>query len=229
MNVKLLWAAIIFLLLLVLAQAGYIYKQRSGPDDASAAPLLTPDPRREAAPDAQWEELEKWRAKVHKRLDSGEALLDPDFDDFFDDRFFGRRYDPFTEMHRIHRRMLDTLRESERTLFDDSWGKWYGRRMLMGRFSTEITRTDKEVAVAVSLPGLKAGTADINITDDRIKISFSAKTATEEKSGGGIAKRESSQNYVKILPVPGDAVPGTGKVKMEKEQVRIIFERKRTK
>lgn len=30
MNVKLLWAVIIFLALLVLAEAGYIYKQRAG-------------------------------------------------------------------------------------------------------------------------------------------------------------------------------------------------------
>lgn len=228
MNVKLLWAAIIFLLLLVLAQAGYIYKQRPGTGGTSTAPELARAGDTEITTGVQWEELEKWRAKVHKRLGSGEALLEPDFDEFFDDRFFGRRYDPFTEMHRIHRRMLDTLRESERTLFDDYWGKWYGRRMLMGQFATEITRTDREVTVAISLPGLKAGTAAINITDDRIKISFSARTATEEKSGGGITKRESSQNYVKILPVPGDAVPGTGKVKMGKEQVRIVFDRKRT-
>ncbi len=64
---------------------------------------------------------------------------------------------------------------------------------------------------------------------NRIKVSFSAKTATEEKNGGGIVKKESSQNYVKILPVPADAVPGSGKVKTEVEQVKIIFETKRTK
>jgi len=227
--VKLLWAVIIFLTLLVLAQAGYIYKQRSGADAASAKPASSQGTDQEKALDAQWEELEKWRTNVHKRMGSGEPLLDPDFDSFFNDRFFGRRYNPFTEMERIHRRMLDTLREPERNLFDDSWGRWYGRRMLMGQFATEVTRTDKEVTVTIRLPGLTGKTADINITDDRIKVSFSAKTATEEKDGGGIVKKESSQNYVKILPVPEDAAPGTGKVKIEGEQVKITFDKKKTK
>lgn len=149
MNIKFLWAAIIFLSLLVLAQAGYIYKQRSGADTASAKAALSQGEDQEKDLDAQWEELEKWRTNVHKQMNSGSPLLDPDFDSFFNDKFFGRRYNPFTEMERIHRRMLDTLRESERTLFDDSWGRWYGRRMLMGQFATEITRTDKEVTVAI--------------------------------------------------------------------------------
>jgi len=228
MNVKLLWAAIIFLALLVLAQAGYIYKRRSG-ETASAKSGLSEGAGQEKVLDERWEELEKWRSDVHKRLNRGETLLDPDFDVFFDDRFFGRRYDPFAEMERIHRRMLDTLRESERTLFDESWGKWYGRRMLMGQFVTEVTRTDKEVKVTIRLPGLTSNAADINITDDRIKISFSAKTAVEEKSGGGIVKKESSQDHVKILPLPEDAVPGTGKVKTQGERVEITFDRKKAR
>lgn len=228
MNIKFLWAVIILLALLVLAQAGYIYNQRSGAKGTSAAPELSRSTDSGKRPDSQWEELERWRAKVRKQIGSGTPMLDPDFDSFFDDHFFGRKYNPFTEMDRIHRQMLDTLRESERTLFDDSWGRWYGRRMLMEEFKTNVVRTDKEVKVIISLPGLTSKTADINITDDRIKISFSAKTSTEEKSAGGVIKKESSQNYVKILPVPEDAVPGTGKAEIEGEQVKIKFDRKRS-
>lgn len=228
MNVKFLWAVIIFLALLVLAEAGYIYRQRSGVRDAAERAELDQKGYSEKAMDAQWEELEKWHRKVRGQIGAGNPLLDPDFDGFFNDRFFGRKYSPFTEMERIHRHMMDTLRESERILFDDAWGKWYGRRMLMGQFAAEVTRTDREVALAIRVPGLAAKTANIDITDDRIKISFSAKTSSEEKSAGGFVKKGSSQSYLKIVPVPEDAVPGSGKVEMDGELVKIKFDRRKT-
>jgi len=61
MHVKLLWAIIIFLALLVLAQAGYIYKQRASAGEGSAGLVSRPGAYPERSPDAQWEELEKWR------------------------------------------------------------------------------------------------------------------------------------------------------------------------
>lgn len=229
MNVKILWVVIIVLALIVLAEAGYIYKQRADAKNTSALTEIDEKGYSEKALDEQWKELDEWHKKVRRRMSAGSPLLDPDFDSFFGDSFFGRKYNPFTEMGRIHRQMLDTLRGSERTVFDDAWDKWYGRRMLMGEFKTDVVRTDKEVTVIISLPGLTSRTADIDITDERIKISFSAKTSTEEKSAGRVMKKESSENYVKILPVPGDAVPGTGKAEMEGERVKIRFDRKKAK
>lgn len=229
MNVKLLWAVIIFLALLVLVEAGYIYKQRAG---EGGGPAPTEEERKSYSDkgfDARWKELEKWRGKVHERLRSGAPMLDPDFDGFFDDRFFGRKYGPFTEMERIHRQMLETLRESERALFDDSWDRWYGRRMAMGEYKTAVTRTEKDVTLSIQLPGLAARTADIDITEDRIKISFTAKTSDEEKKPGGVMKKGSVESHVKILPLPEDAVPGTGKAEIDGETVKIRFDRRKAK
>lgn len=229
MNVKLLWAVIIFLALLVLAEAGYIYKQRAG---GKIDPPWAEEERNgysAKAFDARWKELEKWRAKVHERLRSGTPMLDPDFDGFFDDRFFGRKYSPFTEMERIHRQMLETLRESERVLFDDSWDRWYGRRMQMGRFKTAVTRTEKDVTLTIELPGQAARTADIDITDDRIRISFTARNSAEEKKPGGVTRKESVESHVKILPLPEDAVPGTGMARIDGETVKIRFDRRKAK
>lgn len=74
--------------------------------------------------DSQCGELEKWREKVHRQIGSGAPLLDQDFDSLFDDRFFGRKYDPFAEMERIHRQMRETTgdaRETPTAGMDKAW------------------------------------------------------------------------------------------------------------
>jgi HSP20 family molecular chaperone IbpA len=98
--------------------------------------------------------------------------------------------------------------------------------MRLGRFKTEIGRTDKEVTLTISLPGLAGGAADVNIKEGRIKLSFQARSASGQKSAGSLIKRESPESYVKIMPVPEDAVPGTGKVQIDGELVKIKFERR---
>lgn len=228
MKEKYMWAAIVILIVLVLGLTGYIYKQKAFAKDDSAQ---QPQAELKAYPgkaEAQWEELEKWQEGVRKMLSRGDPLKDPDFDSFFGDRFFSRRFDPFAEMDRIHRRMSEEFRASERLLFDDYWGGWYGRRMRMDQFKTEVVRTDKEVTLIIHVPGLAAKTADINITNDRIRMGFSAKTAAEQKSAGGFMKSESSQSYVKIMPVPEGAETGTGKVEIDGERVKIKFALKKS-
>lgn len=231
MREKYLWLAIIFLLLLTVGQACYIYERNALAKEISAPPSAQPEIYRKAyaekAYDAQWEELEKWRGKVREQISQGFPLLDPDFDDFFNDRFFSGSVNPFAEMERVHRQVSGEFRDADKTLFDGYWDKWFQQRMKMGQFKTELTRTDKDVTITIRVPGLAAKTADINITDDRIRIAFSAKTSSEERSGEGIVKKETSQSYIKILPVPGDAVRGTGKVEIGKDEVKIKFERKK--
>ena len=99
----------------------------------------------------------------------------------------------------------------------------------MEDFKTEIKRKDKKITVAIKIPGIDKKTAEVNINDSRIKISFTAKTVKEEKKAGSVTRSESLRSYVKILPVPQDAVPGTGKAQIEKDAVKIVFERENTK
>jgi len=230
MREKYMWLAIIFLLLLTVGQACYIYERNAVAKEISeppGPPEIYQKAYSEKAFDAQWEELEKWRVKVREQINQGFPLLDPDFDDFFNDRFFSGRVNPFAEMERVHSQVSGEFRDSDKTLFDGYWDKWFQQRMKMGQFKTELARTDKDVTLTIRVPGLAARTADINITDDRIRIAFSARTSSVEKSGEGIVKKETSQSYIKILPVPEDAARGTGKVEIGKEEVKIKFERKK--
>jgi len=154
-------------------------------------------------------------------------LLDRDFDVYFNDRFFSGRYSPFTEMERIRREISDLFGTSEKLLFDGYWDKWFEQRMRLREFKTEVVRTDKDVTIAIIVPGLAGETADINITEDRIRASFSSRSSSEEKLVAGIVRKGSYKSYVKIMPVPDDAEAGTAKVKVEGDRIKITFDRKK--
>lgn len=231
MREKYLWVAIAVLTVLTLGQACYIYEETASAKESPAPSPLKPELKKrgysEKASDAQWEEYQRWRDRVQRSLDSGSPLLEPDFDAFFNDAYFSRGPEPFAEMEFIHRQMSDQAGGSGKPLFDSYWDKWFEQRMKMGRFATDISRAGDAVTISIQVPGLAAGTADVNITGGRIKISFYAKAAYREKSGDLVVIKQTSQSYVKILPVPADAEPGTGKAVIEGERIKIEFRKKR--
>jgi HSP20 family molecular chaperone IbpA len=228
MKEKFLWIAVIALAALCAGEAWYIHAGRGRQAPAAAARALT-EARRDSEAKAfasAAEDMEAWRNKVHERLMKGTAPAPEDFDRFFDDEFFGRRFSPFAEMERIHRQMTEAFKDSERVMFDDSWDKWFAERMDMDQFETSVERSDKEVVVTVKVPGIDKAKADISVNNDRIKMAFTSRRENEEKTAAGVAKSEAVRSYVKILPVPADAVPGSSKSVVEGDKVKIVFARK---
>lgn len=230
MREKYLWLAISVLTALTLGQACYIYEEKAVAkefmdDQPPGQPEIHLRGHSDKAFEAQQEEFAKWRVKVLEQMNQGYPLLERDFDVFFGDRFFTGRPNPFAEMERLRKQLSGEFRDYDRTRFDGYWDKWFDQRMRLGRFKTDVTRTDKEITLEIRLPGLAGGTADVNIKEGIIKLSFQTRAVSEQKSGGGLIKRESSESYVKILPVPEDAIPGTGMVRIEGEVVKIKFER----
>ncbi|OGS14382.1 MAG: hypothetical protein A2234_10480 [Elusimicrobia bacterium RIFOXYA2_FULL_58_8] len=212
MSTKTLYGVIGLLLIACLGQAYYIYSKKP------ASPL--------AASRTDWpSRTDKLQQDVRQKLRKGEALQPALFDDFFNDEFFGRRFNPFAEMERMHRQMAEMFRESEKLQFDDSWGKWFSERIGMGEFKTAISRTDKNVVLAMTIPGVDGKNADININNDRIKISFTIRNVQDKKDSVAM-RSETSQSYVKIMPFPDDAVPGTAKTVMDKHTIIITFDKK---
>lgn len=230
MREKYLWLIITVLTVLTLGQACYIYEQTAVAKEISEQPPVQPDIIQKAysekAFDAQWDELEKWRRRVREQISQGFPLAEPDFDSFFNDRFFSGRPNPFAEMERVRRQVSEEFQDSDRTLFDNYWYKWFEQRMALGKFNIEVARTEKDVTLTIRVPGISAKTAAIDITNDRIKIAFSAGGSSEERSAGGLVKKASAQSYIKILPLPADAAPGTGKVEVSGETIKIRFDRK---
>jgi HSP20 family molecular chaperone IbpA len=213
MNTKVLYGVIALLLFACLGQAYYIHLKKSADPAVSSG---TDWPSR----------TDKLQQDVRKKLQKREALPPELFDDFFNDEFFGRRFNPFEEMERMHRQMAEMFQETEKQQFNNSWGKWFSERIGMDDFKTNIFRTDKNVILTMTIPGVDSKTADININNDRIRISFSAKNVQDKKEGGGVMHSESSQSYIKIMPIPDDAIPGTAKIEIKNNQVTITFDKK---
>jgi len=229
MREKYLWLVIGILAVLTLGYACYTYEPEAVAKEISAPPQESAMQRKahsEKAFDSQWEELEKWRRKVRERIYQGFPLTEPDFDGFFNDRFFAGRLEPFAEIERVRKEMSEEFRDSEKTLFEDYWKKWSGQRLLTGQFKTETAGTDKDITLTMHVPGLSAMTTDVDINSGRIRIAFTANTSSEENTPRGIIKRSGPRNYIKILPVPEDAEPGTGKAVIDGERVTISFRRK---
>lgn len=213
MSTKALYGVITVLLIACLGQAYYIHlKKPSGP----AASSRTDWPSR----------ADKLQQDVRQKLQKGETLPPALFDDFFNDEFFGRRFNPFTEMERMHRQMAEMFRESEKLRFDNSWDRWFSERIGMDEFTTSISRTDKNVILTMTIPEINNKTADVNINEDRIRISFTAKNFQDKKADGGSMHRESSRSYVKIIPIPNDAIAGTARTAIDMDLVTVTFDRK---
>ncbi|MCX5785487.1 MAG: hypothetical protein NTX59_07345 [Elusimicrobia bacterium] len=232
MREKYLWLAIAVLVVLTLGQARFIHKHSLAATEDLEQQPLRPEIQKsfhaEKASDSRWEEFETWRDKIKGQLNLGTPLQERDFDVFFNDRFFSRDYNPFTEMEHIHRQMRDVFAGPKKTLFDNYWDKWFAQRLGIEEFKVDILRANRDVTLIIYVPGLIAKIADIDITNDRIKLSFSAKISSEEKSAGGIIKKESSQSYVKILPIPEEAAANTGKMEIDGERVKIKFDLKKS-
>lgn len=231
MREKYLWLIITVLTLLTLGQACYIYRSQACAAENQAPPVrpgIHSSLYSEKAQDTQWQEFEKWREKVQGQIGRGDPLLERDFDIFFNDRFFSGKFSPFTEIERLRSEVSGRFGGQEKLLFDGYWEKWFEQRMRMGEFRTDMVRSDKYVTLGINAPGLAGDTLNIDITDERIRISFSARTASEEKLVSGLIKKEAYRSYVKLLPLPADAAPGTEKVKIQGERVEIRFDLKKT-
>jgi|GEM_PF-1089055 len=229
MREKYLWLAIAILTALTLGQACYIYEQKASAIEISDPPPVQPKIKQMAyadkASEAQAEELEKWRKKVREQINQGGALLETDFDSYFNDRFFSGRPDPFADIQRVHSQMSSEFGNGKKTLFDGYWNKWFEQRLMPGQFNLDTATTDSDVTLTLRVPGLK--TADVDITKERIKIFLTTNASPEGKSGEALIKKTPPQSYIKILPIPADAVPVTGKARIEGDLIKIRFDRKR--
>lgn len=233
MREKYLWIVITVLTVLSLGQACYIYEETAAAGESSGPSPLRQGIERtaysEKASDAQWEEFQKWRGSIQGRLDSGTPLLEPDFDAFFNDNYFTGRREPFAEMERIRGRMGGLVGEAGKPLFDGYWDKWFEQRMQMGQFKTEIIRAGTEMTLTILVPGLRSETTDVDITPDRIRVSFSVSASSGKSNGDGAVVREAARKYIKILPVPEDADAASGQAEITGDRIRIGFKQKGAK
>lgn len=229
MKEKFMWLIVGALLLVGLYHACGTQRRTAAAREIPAQPLR---PERSGAyagkaAEAQWEELQKWRARVSERVGRGDPLLPPDFDAFFGDAFFAGRHDPFGELERIHLQTSEGLSGPGRDLFERNWEGWSGQRLRMEGFVTAVEISDDAIIMSVRVPGLVPGSASADITPARIRLTFTAETASEVAGPAGPLRKSSPRSYTKILPVPDGADPATGRAETAGDFIKLRFARAR--
>lgn len=213
MSNKILWCAVGLLSAACAAQAYYIHSQnKAETGEPSLGDLVR--------------EQDKWIAEARKSLLGRAPVPSRQFDDLFNDDFFGRRFDPFAEIESFQRRMAPLLSEDQRSMFGQSWKDWFNERMDVGGIQSETKSTDKEVVVSFKVPGLEGESLKVDVNDDRIRVAYDAKTVEEKKGEHGAYRNESVRHFEKIMPIPGDADPKKNRVVHEGGRIKIIFERR---
>lgn len=217
MSKTVLWAIIGILSAASAGEGYYIYAQHQSKKPAVAQDL--------------WAQQEQWLSEARKHMSQRAPVPLKQFDDLFNDDFFGHRFDPFREIEQFHKRMRSMLGETEQPLFNRSWDDWFENRMSVANIHSEVKTTDKEVILAFNIPGLNGESLNININNDRIRVSYDAKSVQDKKDekGGSYFKSESVQHFEKVMPIPAQADPAKSRIVHEGDVVKIIFEKRQEK
>lgn len=215
MNKKKILTSIVmaFLIVVCFVQGGYIYKLKQ---DAK---------KQETDP---WMRMDTWASDVHKKMFSGDPLSLKEFDSFFDDKFFGQRFEPFGEIQGFPDRYSRLFGQKEDSLFNRSWKNWFGERMDVADINPHVKTEGDKVIVALKIPGVEGESVKVDLNQDRIRLSYNATVKEEKKSdSGGISHSEVSQQFEKVLPVPPEADSNTGRIEKKGEEIQIVFDKKK--
>ncbi len=154
-------------------------------------------------------------------------------DRFFDDDFFSRQADPFSEMERMQKQLDKMMGRQNRGIFNDSWDSWFGDRFFGGSDDVEFDQKEKRNAYIITLriPNLKENKLDIKIEEDGIGISgeFSQIAERKDSDGNVISKREVYRSISKNFPIPGDADHAKAEVKNKKDKIIITLPKRDAK
>ena len=214
MSNKILWCAVGLLGAVCAAQAYYMRSQSKTEQTKPAVGDVL-------------REQEKWFLEARKNMLGETPVPFRRFDDLFNDDFFGRRFDPFSEIASFQKRMAPYLSDDQRSVLGQSWKDWFHARMDLAEIRPDIKSTDKELVVSFRIPGLAGESLNVDVNDDRIRIAYDSKTVEEKKSAQGSYRGESTRHFEKIMPVPEDADPKKNRIAHEGNLVKIIFEKRR--
>lgn len=210
MRIRAPWGIAALLGLACVGEAGYIAAHHAS---ASSGPGGTARPA-----DA---ELGRWEKRLHDAITRTGKLEDHDFDALFGDDFFRRRFDPFSEVDRVGRRLAEGLDASERGLFDTSFHDWFSKRMDLTGITTKVAQEGKDVEVTFGVPGLDEDSAKFDVNANRIRFRYDARK-DETRNGRDVRTSESIE---KVLPLPAGADPNGFQVRKGKDEITLVFHR----
>ena len=144
------------------------------------------------------------------------------FDDYFDKDFFGGHENPFKEMEKIRKQMMDHFANLHKG-FNHNFDGWFSDRFGGGDVSDFSQREDdKYVYYEIKIPGMDGNKTNIKIENGMVNISGDIKEINESKNG----RSEYISQYRRSLPVPDGVDAGKADISAESSKAIIKFPKK---
>lgn len=110
--------------------------------------------------------------------------------------------------------------------FDDFWSRFdrpFGGNGFLGVAgpSTDITETDKEVEVAIELPGIDEKDIDVRLTRDSLTIRGEKKAEKEQKGAGFTLSERSYGSFYRTIPLPAGIDPDNARAEYKRGVLTI--------
>lgn len=149
--------------------------------------------------------------------------MDPFFDRFFNDDFFGRSRDPFEEMRRMREGMIKQFEQDEGGGLFDSWYK----KKFGGGNAGDITRREDDhfVYYDIAVDGLRQEKVNVKVENGQLTISGQVEKKSEEGNSGSYFK----SSFQRSFPVPSNVDSGKFQLEQGKEKLVVKFPKIRTK
>lgn len=158
--------------------------------------------------------LKERRSNVDFFASHSPRSMDPLFDQFFNDDFFGRSRDPFEDMRRMREKMMRQFEPKEGSGLFDSW---FQKKFGGGDAGNIKQREDDHfVYYDISIEGLKHEEVNVKVENGQLSISGQVEKKTQEGDSGTFL----SSSFHRSFPVPPSV--DTNKVQMEQKDGKII-------
>ena len=156
------------------------------------------------------------------------AILNSDFNKFFNEEFFKNTQDPFKEMENARKMMRSKMMDHTMNSFDDSWNNWYNGRFGGAAISIKTEDTKDSVVMRIKVDGLQKNNLDINIDKDRVKIECNVKEIKEEQDtkGNKTSSYTSEQHITRMLSLPKGVDSSKAVTKQDNNEIIITFPKK---
>jgi HSP20 family molecular chaperone IbpA len=143
--------------------------------------------------------------------------MDPLFDRFFNDDFFGRSRDPFEEMRRMREGMLKQFNQEEGGGLFDSW---YRKKFGGGNAGDVSQREDDHyLYYDISVEGLKPEKVKVKVENGQLSISGQVEKKSEEAGSGSYFV----SSFHRSFPVPPDVESSKVQIDQEKDKLVVKF------
>lgn len=131
-----------------------------------------------------------------------------------------------SDIENLKKLMTPAQQQEAQALQGDAFEEWFQARIAVSGIKSDIKVTEKQVIVTFKVPGLKAETLQIAISDVLIRANYSARSFVEDKNARGTLRSEAVRQFETIMPVPSNADARKHKFFPEGEGFKIIFEKR---